>query len=74
MIDGVWKLFDGGGLLQKCDRDALGFAMKCSSVNIEGTWIDVQKLPATDPTKSSKPGRLVLVEDENCGLTTVRRD
>ena len=64
----------GGGLLQKCNRDTLRFAMKCSAVEIAGQWRDVQKRPATDLTKSSKAGRLSLVRDEDGQLTTVRTD
>lgn len=30
----------GGGLLQKCNRDTFGFAMKCSAARINGEWRD----------------------------------
>lgn len=50
----------GGGLLQQLDRDTQKFAMKCSSAEINGKWIDVQKDPATDPGKKSKAGRVTL--------------
>jgi nicotinamide phosphoribosyltransferase len=64
----------GGGLLQKCNRDTLRFAMKCSAVEIDGRWRDVQKHPATDLAKSSKAGRLSLVRGEGGALRTVRTD
>ena len=50
----------GGGMLQQVDRDTLKFAMKCSSACVDGTWIDVQKDPITDPGKKSKAGRVQL--------------
>jgi nicotinamide phosphoribosyltransferase len=64
----------GGGLLQKCDRDTLRFAMKGSAVEIDGEWRDVRKRPATDLTKSSKAGRLSLVRGDGGALQTVRTD
>ena len=63
----------GGGLLQKHDRDTLRFAMKASAIRRDGQWSDIQKKPATDPTKASKPGRLALVR-EGDGYATVRRE
>jgi nicotinamide phosphoribosyltransferase len=50
----------GGALLQQIDRDTQKFAMKCSSVEINGVWRDVQKDPVTDPGKRSKTGRITL--------------
>ena len=50
----------GGALLQAVDRDTQKFAMKCSSAQINGTWIDVQKDPVTDSGKKSKAGRVTL--------------
>jgi nicotinamide phosphoribosyltransferase len=50
----------GGALLQQLDRDTQKFAMKCSSVCINGEWIDVVKDPVTDPGKKSKAGRVTL--------------
>jgi nicotinamide phosphoribosyltransferase len=50
----------GGALLQQVDRDTQKFAMKCSSVEINGEWIDVQKDPITDSGKKSKAGRVTL--------------
>lgn len=52
----------GGALLQAIDRDTQKFAMKCSSVCINGEWVDVQKDPITDPGKKSKAGRVTLWE------------
>lgn len=50
----------GGALLQQVDRDTQKFAMKCSSAEVNGTWIDVQKDPVTDSGKKSKAGRVTL--------------
>ncbi len=50
----------GGALLQQLDRDTQKFAMKCSSAQINGTWVDVQKDPITDSGKKSKAGRVQL--------------
>jgi len=50
----------GGALLQIVDRDTQKFAMKCSSAQINGTWVDVQKDPITDSGKKSKAGRVTL--------------
>lgn len=50
----------GGALLQQIDRDTQRFAMKCSSIQIDGVWQDVQKDPITDSGKRSKAGRVTL--------------
>jgi nicotinamide phosphoribosyltransferase len=50
----------GGALLQQVDRDTQRFAMKCSSIKIDGEWMDVQKDPITDSGKKSKAGRVTL--------------
>jgi nicotinamide phosphoribosyltransferase len=50
----------GGALLQQLDRDTQQFAMKCSSAQINGVWVDVQKDPITDSGKKSKAGRVTL--------------
>ena len=50
----------GGALLQILDRDTQRFAMKCSSVQVDGKWIDVVKDPVTDSGKRSKGGRVRL--------------
>jgi len=41
----------GGGLLQKVDRDTLKFAMKTSSICIDGIWKDVWKNPEGNKSK-----------------------
>lgn len=48
----------GGGLLQKCNRDTLKFAYKCSAINRGGVWQDVYKDPIDDTGKKSKRGRI----------------
>ena len=53
----------GGALLQQLDRDTQNFAMKCSAIQINGVWHDVQKDPITDPGKKSKAGRVTLKND-----------
>ena len=50
----------GGALLQIVNRDTQRFAMKCSSMQQNGEWIDVQKDPITDSGKKSKKGRVTL--------------
>ncbi len=50
----------GGALLQQIDRDTQKFAMKCSSAEINGEWVNVQKDPVTDSGKRSKAGRVKL--------------
>jgi nicotinamide phosphoribosyltransferase len=62
MIDAWWSADNiafgsGGGLLQKVNRDTLGFALKCSAIEIDGQWREVYKDPVTDPGKRSKAGR-----------------
>ncbi len=46
----------GGGLLQKLDRDTLGYAMKTCAIEIDGVIHPVSKKPITDETKTSKAG------------------
>ena len=46
----------GGGLLQKCNRDTLKFAYKCSAIEVDGEWRDVYKDPVDDQGKISKKG------------------
>jgi len=53
----------GGGLLQQHNRDTHKFAMKCSSVTVNGQEVDVFKDPVDDHGKVSKKGRLDLVSD-----------
>jgi nicotinamide phosphoribosyltransferase len=50
----------GGALLQIVDRDTQKFAMKCSSITVNGEDRDVQKDPVTDSGKKSKAGRVKL--------------
>lgn len=52
----------GGGLLQKHDRDTQRKAIKCSAQKRNGKWIDIYKKPL-DETKSSKKGRLALIKE-----------
>jgi nicotinamide phosphoribosyltransferase len=51
----------GGALLQKCNRDTQRFALKASSIVINGRQSDIFKNPVTDSSgKRSKAGRLKL--------------
>ncbi len=52
----------GGGLLGHARRDDIGWAMKCSAVQVNGEWRDVFKQPITDLGKSSKKGKIALWE------------
>lgn len=61
----------GGALLQKCDRDTLKWAMKCSAAKIDGKWVDVYKSPITDTVKHSKKGHLTLYRDNEGRYETV---
>ena len=51
----------GGGSLQKLDRDTFKMAMKCSCVGVNGELRDVYKQPVTDSVKNSKKGQLDLI-------------
>lgn len=53
----------GGGLLQKMNRDTLGFAFKASAIEVDGTIRPVYKDPVTDSGKRSKRGILTLAKD-----------
>jgi len=64
----------GGGLLQHCDRDWGRWAMKCSAMEVNGEWRGVFKSPETDPTKTSKAGRLDLVLEEGVYVNKVLGD
>jgi nicotinamide phosphoribosyltransferase len=55
----------GGALLQAAQRDDQKFAMKCSAALIDGQWVDVYKDPITDKGKTSKKGRLALIDNTN---------
>lgn len=63
----------GGALLQQLNRDTQKFAIKCSSITIDGVERDVWKEPVGDPSKASKRGRLVLGHDGK-SFRTVRAD
>lgn len=52
----------GGGLLQKLNRDTQKFAFKCSSAVVNGQERVVFKNPVSDKGKTSKKGRLSLLE------------
>jgi len=54
----------GGALLQAVDRDTMQFAMKCSSIKVDGSWRDVYKDPITDSGKRSKRGRVDLIKEK----------
>ena len=53
----------GGGLLQKLNRDTQSFAMKCSSIVVNGVERDVFKSPIGG-FKKSKKGRLKLIKED----------
>ena len=63
----------GGALLQQIDRDTQRFAMKCSSIEINGEWIDVQKDPVTDSGKKSKAGRVTLWQSGDYYISSVHK-
>ncbi|VWL85134.1 nicotinate phosphoribosyltransferase [Oceanivirga miroungae] len=70
------SLGSGGALLQgnknsSINRDTHRFAMKCSSVKIKDSFVDVYKDPITDKGKISKKGRLDLIIDENEKIRTI---
>ena len=62
----------GGALLQKLDRDTQQFALKCSSAQVSGEEVVVQKSPTemnaqgmmVESLKKSKGGRLKLINDQ----------
>ena len=54
----------GGKLLQGVDRDTQKFAMKCSSIVVNGEQRDVFKSPITDMGKESKKGRITLYQND----------
>lgn len=54
----------GGGLLEEgLTRDTDRWAVKVSHVEINNQSVNVQKTPKSDLTKSSKAGKLILVEN-----------
>jgi nicotinamide phosphoribosyltransferase len=60
----------GGGLMQKHNRDTQRKAIKCSAQKRDDVWVDVFKKPL-DETKSSKRGRMTLIFDEVNGYQTI---
>jgi len=62
----------GGQLLQCHNRDTLKFAMKCSSITVNGEEREVFKDPITDHGKVSKAGRLDLIADQIGEVRTVK--
>ncbi|PZR92017.1 MAG: nicotinate phosphoribosyltransferase [Stutzerimonas stutzeri] len=64
----------GGGLLQGHMRDDMRFAMKASAIDFGDGWQDVQKNPATDPSKASKAGRQAVVRGAEDRIITIRED
>lgn len=64
----------GGGSLQKLDRDSFKMAIKCSLIVVDNEDRDVFKSPITDTVKISKKGRLDLISTKPGELKTIRRD
>lgn len=62
----------GGGLLQKLNRDTQRFAFKASAIRVNGIWRKVSKNPM-DSSKKSKEGFLELVKGVN-GYKTISHD
>ena len=63
----------GGALLQQVDRDTQKFAMKCSSITVNGEDRDVYKDPITDSVKKSKKGRVQLWKSGGEWVTDVKQ-
>lgn len=61
----------GGGLLQKLNRDTVDFAIKCCAQTREGTTYDIYKKPMGG-SKISKCGRMKLVWAEEAGRKVMR--
>ena len=55
----------GSGLLQRVNRDTLSYACKLSFIADEHGERDILKMPKTDPTKASLPGRFHIAREEN---------
>lgn len=60
----------GGDLMQNVNRDTQKFAIKCSSIDVNGISRDVFKDPITDPGKVSKKGKLNLFKGPDGYFTT----
>ena len=54
----------GGDLMQKIDRDTLGFAYKCSAARRDGVWYDVNKEPLGSPEKASRKGQQFIPDGQ----------
>ena len=62
----------GGGLLQKVNRDTMGFATKLSFIQYgDGEQRNVMKAPKTDPNKVSLPGVLRVKLNKETGQEEV---
>lgn len=62
----------GGGLLQKVNRDTMGFATKLSFIEYgDGEQRNVMKAPKTDPNKVSLPGILRVKMNKQTGQEEV---
>ncbi len=61
----------GGKLLQGITRDTQQFAMKCSSITVNGVNRDVFKKPITDMGKESKKGRVTLYRNDTGHFTDI---
>jgi len=64
----------GGALLQQVNRDTQKFAVKTSSMTVNGVPRDVRKDPITDKGKQSKGGVLALITDSDGLFRTIRRE
>lgn len=68
----------GGGLLNGFGRDTLKYAMKANARQDEdGVWHDIFKDPVTDKGKTSKKGRLGLIDAcgvGGCGFQTIPKE
>jgi nicotinamide phosphoribosyltransferase len=63
----------GGDLIQNVNRDTCKFAIKCSSVTVNGEARDVFKDPITDSGKKSKKGVISLYKTKD-GFFTAERN
>jgi len=76
LIENRWSIDNiafgmGGGLLQGHSRNDLNFAMKANAIDTGAGWADLQKKPATDPAKTSKAGRQIVI-DTGHGLIAIK--
>lgn len=67
----ILMLGSGGGLLQQVNRDTMKFAFKASAIYDGTKWIPISKQPITDAGKTSKRGRLSLIENKDGFYETV---